>query len=122
MVAKWIETLTGPLEQKKQYREAKARIQALPSPYRQTADALNRYLTLYAAVTDGATLVQMHSDLADLLERAAADNTPVGDVVGDDPVDFAETFALAYGGKQWIDKERQRLIRAIEDAKRDEPQ
>ncbi|MFV0533795.1 MAG: DUF1048 domain-containing protein [Cumulibacter sp.] len=121
MVAKWIETLTGPLEQKKQYRHTKARIQALPSPYRQPAVALNRYIMMYAAVADGDTLIQMHSDLTDLLERAAADNTPVGEVLGDDPVDFAETFALAYGGKQWIDKERQRLVRDIEDAKRDEP-
>ncbi len=31
MVAKWIETLTGSLEQKKQYKQDKARIDSLPS-------------------------------------------------------------------------------------------
>ena len=36
------------------------------------------------------------------------------EIVGDDPVEFAETFAQAYTGKQWIDKERARLIKAIE--------
>lgn len=30
MAAKWIEALTGSLEQKKQYKQAKARIEALP--------------------------------------------------------------------------------------------
>ena len=33
MAAKWIEALTGSLEQKKQYRDAKKRIDALPEPY-----------------------------------------------------------------------------------------
>ena len=37
MAAKWIEALTGSLEQKKQYKQAKARIDALPSPYREVA-------------------------------------------------------------------------------------
>jgi DNA-binding ferritin-like protein (Dps family) len=74
----------------------------------------------YGGVTEGDTIVQMFSDLADLWERAAADGTPVGDIVGDDPVEFAESFAQAYGGKRWIDKERTRLIEAVEDAKRKE--
>ena len=42
------------------------------------------------------------------------------EIVGDDPVEFAETFAQAYTGKQWIDKERARLTKAIEDAEREE--
>jgi DNA-binding ferritin-like protein (Dps family) len=55
-------------------------------------------------------------DLAELWERAAADGTPVRDIVGDDPVEFTETFRAAYAGKEWIDKERARLRRAIDDA------
>ncbi len=51
----------------------------------------------------------MIGDFADLWERAAADGTPVRDIVGDDPVEFAETFPQAYTGKRWIDKERARL-------------
>ena len=70
--------------------------------------------------TGGDTLVAMLGDLVDLWERAAADGTPVSEVVGDDPVDFAETFARSYLGSQWIDKERARLTRAVEDAVRGE--
>lgn len=120
MAAKWIETLTGSLEQKKQYKQAKARLDALPEPYRQTAAALHRYFTYYGGITDGDTLVRMFLDHADLWERAAIDGTPVSAVIGDDPVAFAEDYAQAYGGKQWIDKERARLIEAVDDARKKE--
>lgn len=120
MVAKWIETLTGSLEQKKQWRQYKARIEALPEPYRGAAKALERYFMYAGGITDGDTVVQMFADFADLWERAAADGTPVHEIVGDDPVEFAESFTQAYGGKQWIDKERARLNKAIKDAEQGE--
>lgn len=120
MAAKWIELVTGSLEQKKQYKKERARIEALPEPYGTVAKALERYLMYYGGVTDGETLIKMFGDLADLWERAAADGTPVRAIVGDDPVEFADTFAQAYTGKRWIDKERARLTKAIEDAEREE--
>lgn len=120
MAAKWIETLTGSLEQKKQYRQDKARIDALEEPYGTAAKALHRYLMYYGGIVDGDTLTTMFGDLADLWERAAADGTAVRDIVGEDPVEFAEAFALAYSGSHWIDKERARLTEAIEGAERGE--
>ena len=74
----------------------------------------------YGGVTDGETALTMFGDFADLRERAAADGTSVREIVGDDPVEFAEAFVQAYSGKQWIDKERARLTKAIEDAERGE--
>jgi DNA-binding ferritin-like protein (Dps family) len=117
-MANWIETLTGSLEQKKQYRQHKARMEALPEPYAAAAKALQRYFMYTAGYTDGDTLMAMMSDSVDLWERAAADGTPVREIVSEDPVEFAETFAAAYTGKQWIDKERARLVAAIEQAER----
>jgi len=122
MAAKWIEALTGSLEQKKQYKKDVARMEALPEPYRASAKAVQRYVMYAGGVTDGATLVTVMGDLADLWEQAAADGTPVRDIVGDDPAAFAEEFAAAYQGKQWIDKERERLNKAIADAEREEPE
>jgi DNA-binding ferritin-like protein (Dps family) len=116
MVAKWIEALTGSLEQKKQYKQAVARVDALPEPYRSSAKALNRYFMYYGGITDGDTLVTMISDHTDLWERASIDGTPVRDITGDDPVEFAETFASSYQGTQWIDKERARLTKSIDAA------
>ena len=116
MAAKWIEALTGSLEQKKQYKQDKARIEALPEPYATAAKAMHRYVMYYGGITDGETLMKMFGDLADLWERAAIDGTPVRAIVGNDPVEFAETFAQAYSGRQWIDKERKRLTEAIDQA------
>ena len=122
MAAKWIEVLTGSLEQKKQYRQYKARIEALPEPYRTAAKAFERYLMYNGGITDGDAemMITMLGDFADLWERAAADGTPVRTIVGEDPVEFADAFAEAYAGKRWIDKERARLTKAIEDAEREE--
>ena len=118
MAAKWIENVTGSLEQKKQYRQYMSRIDALPEPYRTVAKALQRYYMYYGGFLDGETALKMWGDFVDLWERAAADGTPIRAIVGDNPVEFAETFAQAYAGKQWIDKERARLTRAVEDAER----
>jgi DNA-binding ferritin-like protein (Dps family) len=121
-MANWIETVTGSLEQKKQYRVYKARLDAIPQPYGTAAKAMDRYFMFYGGFTDGETALTMMGDLIELWERAAVDGTPVRAIVGEDPVEFAETFARAYSGTQWIDKERARLIKSIEDAERGEQQ
>lgn len=116
MAAKWIELVTGSLDEKRQYKQQRARLEALPEPYGSVTKAFQRYFMYYAGIVDGATTITMMSDFADLWEQAAADGTPVQAIVGDDPVEFAETFAQSYVGKHWIDKERARLVKAIEDA------
>ena len=117
MAAKWIERVTGSLEQKKRFKQYRARIEALPEPYRTVAKAIERYFMYSGGMTiDGETALKMWGDLVDLWERAAADGTPVRTIVGEDPVDFADTFAQAYTGKRWVDKERARLTRAVDDA------
>ena len=88
MAARWIELVTGSLEQKKQYRHYKARIEALPEPYGTVAKALQRYFIYYGGVIDGETALKMFDDFADLWERAAADHTPVRAIVGDDPLPY----------------------------------
>lgn len=59
MTSKWIEALSGSLEQKKQYKQEKARIDSLPDPYGVAARALHRYFMYYGGITDGDTLVTM---------------------------------------------------------------
>lgn len=120
MASKWIEMVTGSLEQKKQYRQLRARLEALPEPYLSVAKAVQRYFMYNGGITDGDTLVTMMNDFVELWERAAADGTPVRDIVGEDPVEFAETFIEAYLGKRWIDKEKARLTAAVEAAEETE--
>jgi DNA-binding ferritin-like protein (Dps family) len=112
----WIEQVTGSLEQKKRYRQYKARTKQLPANYRSAVDALERYLMYFGSMTRGETLVSMLEDLADLFEQSAANGTPIREIVGEDPVEFAETFLQNYSEGQWINKERERLTSAIDRA------
>lgn len=116
MAAKWIELVTGSLEDKKTYRDLKDRQKRLPSPYRETAEALERYLMSVGGLAGGGTLLDMMRDLLELMEQSAADSTPVRNVVGDDPVEFIETFIASYTGRTWMDKERAKLREAIDRA------
>ncbi|MFZ3454548.1 DUF1048 domain-containing protein [Arthrobacter sp. 7Tela_A1] len=115
-----LEKITGSLRDKRRWREYKARKKTLPAPYGTSLGAVERYLTYLGALSNGSILMSMLEDLADLFERAAADRTPIRAVVGDDPVEFAETFLRNYSDGQWISKERERLIRAIDSAEEDE--
>lgn len=116
MAAKWIEALTGSLEQKKQYKQDMARMEALPAPYADVAKAMNRYFMYYGAIAESDALLAMIGEHVDLWERAAIDGTTVADIVGDDPVGFAEEFVRSYRTKEWIDKERTRLVKAVDAA------
>jgi DNA-binding ferritin-like protein (Dps family) len=116
MAAEWIEQITGSIEQKRQYQQYKARTKQLPENYHAAIDALERYLMYFGAITKGDVLVSMLEDLADLFEQSVADETPIREVVGEDPVEFAETFLQNYSEGQWIKKERERLTEAIDRA------
>ncbi len=120
MAAEWIEKITGSLEQKKQYRQYKARKEQLPTNYRTAIDALERYLMYYGSIAKGDVLLSMLDDLAILFEQSAANGTPIRAIVGNDPVEFAEEFLRNYAQGQWINKERERLITAIARAEGEE--
>ena len=77
-------------------------------------EALERYLMYFGAITKGNVLVSMLEDLADLFEQSAASGTPIRALVGENPVEFAETFLQNCSEGQWINKERERLIDAID--------
>jgi DNA-binding ferritin-like protein (Dps family) len=114
MAPKWIEAVTGSLEEKKQYKQHLVRVSRLPEDYRTAVEALERYYMYFGGISRGDVLLKMLDDLADLFEQAAADATPIRVIVGDDPVEFAETFIANYSEGQWINKERTRLIDAID--------
>ncbi len=45
MAAKWMDPLTGSLDQKKQYNQGKVRIEALPEPCATSAKTMRRFFT-----------------------------------------------------------------------------
>jgi DNA-binding ferritin-like protein (Dps family) len=104
--------VTGWTEQKRRYRQYKARTKQLPENYHAAIDALERY-TQFFGPGKGESLLAMLEDLADLFEQSAANGTPIREIVGEDPVEFAEEFLRNYPEGQWIGKERERLTSAI---------
>ena len=109
MAPRWI-------EQKRQYRRYKRRIEQLPESYRMAAAAMERYTNYLGGLGDADSILSMLDDLADLFEQAAADGTPVREIVGEDPVEFAEAFLRNYPAGHWITRERDRLTRSIQQA------
>ncbi|MFI6920122.1 DUF1048 domain-containing protein [Nonomuraea spiralis] len=116
----YLEIVTGPLEDKRRYRQYKARIKQLPQNYRTAADALERYLMLLGPA-DGAGAMAMYEDLAELFEQSVADGTAVRDIFGADPVEFVEAFVANYPVGQWRAKERNRFTSAIDRAAGEDP-
>ena len=67
-------------------------------------------------MVDAKSAASLLEDLTDLFERAAADGTPIREIVGADPVEFVEALVQNYEKGGYIARERERLISAIERA------
>ncbi|MEU5014321.1 DUF1048 domain-containing protein [Streptomyces sp. NPDC021749] len=108
-----IAKLIGP---KKRWRAYKARSRRLPEPYRTAVEAIERHL-MHFVPTDGDSNASMFEDLADLFEQAAADGTPIREIVGEDPAEFVEAFAQNYSEGGYVPaRARKRLTDDIERA------
>jgi len=104
---------------KRRWREYKARVRRLPENYRMAVDAFERYLMYFGAV-DADSAASLFEDLADLFEQAAADRTPIREIVGEDPVEFIETLIQNYDKGGYVARERERLTSAIERAEEED--
>ena len=108
----FISKVIGP---KRRWRAYKARVRQLPPNYRNAVDAIERYLMFFGPM-DADSAASLLEDVADLFERAAADGTPIHEIVGDDPVEFVEALVANYAKGGYVTRERERLTRAIESA------
>jgi DNA-binding ferritin-like protein (Dps family) len=103
---------TTVIGDRKRWRQYKARTRALPEDYRTAVEGIERYLMYFGAV-DGDNAASIFEDVADLFERAAADSTPIRDIVGDDPVAFVDALVDNYEKGGYVARERERLNRTI---------
>jgi DNA-binding ferritin-like protein (Dps family) len=101
--------------EKRRWRAYKARTRHLPANYRTAVEAVERYL-MHFGPTDGDSAASVLEDLADMFEQAAADETPIREIVGGDPVEFVEAFVRKYPKGGYVTRERKRLTSAIERA------
>ena len=119
MATRWprrtLEFVTGSIDQKRRWRQYKARKQRLPENYRAALDAAQRY-TYYSGLADGESVMRMLEDLIDVFEQGAANGTPIRELVGENPVEFMDEFLTNYRKGAWNAGERDRLSDAIRHA------
>jgi DNA-binding ferritin-like protein (Dps family) len=101
--------------EKRRWRRYRARVKAIPEPYRSAVETIEDYLISFGR-GDGAGWAEQLEDLADLFERAAADGTPIREIVGEHPEEFVEAFVQNYPEGQWVIRERERLRSTIAHA------
>ena len=70
----------------------------------------------FGAINDADSITNLFGDVIDIFERAAADNAPIRDIVGDDPVEFADALIRNYQATGYVAKEKARLAKSIDDA------
>jgi DNA-binding ferritin-like protein (Dps family) len=97
---------------KRRWRQYKARTRALPESYRTAVEGIERYL-MHFGVLDPDNAASLFEDVADLFERAAADGTPIREIVGDDPVEFVEALVRNYDKGGYVAREQARLVSTI---------
>lgn len=101
---------------KRRWHDYKARVRELPEPYRGAVEAFERYLMISGGIVDGDSAASLFENIADVFEQSAADGTPIREIVGNDPIEFIEAFIRNYPEGDWRNRERQRLIEAIDHA------
>jgi DNA-binding ferritin-like protein (Dps family) len=106
---------------KKRWRAYKARVRQLPPNYRAAVDAIERYL-MHFVPADEDSVASEFEDLADLFEQAAADGTPIREIVGADPLEFVQAFAQNYSSGGYAPaRARKQLTDAIARAQEESP-
>lgn len=106
------EFTTKVIGDKRRWRAYKARTRQLPEPYRKTIKALERYLLRFGPA-DADQAATVFEDLATRFEQAAAAGTPVREIVGANPVDFAKGYVRQHTDGGLSAQERERLISEI---------
>ncbi|CAM4320844.1 DUF1048 domain-containing protein [Nocardia ninae] len=111
----FISKVVGP---KLRWRKYKSRVSQLPPNYRTAVEAIERYM-MHFVPTDGEASISMFDDLADRFEQAAAQGTPIREIVGPDPGEFVGTLVHNYTDGGYVSaRVRKKLIEAIAHAEK----
>lgn len=108
MLKKIIETVTGSLDAKKEYKLYKKRVNGLPSEYKNAMLGIQTYMQNFGSL-DGKELY----DILDMLEIAVVDGRKVTDVIGKDIESFCEDVIKAVPEKTWINSYKQKVTKKI---------
>jgi len=100
------------LNDKKEYKEMMARVEALPGDYPEAYKKICEYMWRFSAGS-GMDMLRIQYDLIDLFEDGAAEGKDVLEITGEDVTAFAN--GLIEQAKRWDDKLRTNLNKSILD-------
>jgi DNA-binding ferritin-like protein (Dps family) len=98
------------LDDKKEYKEMMARVEALPDDYSEVYKKICNYMWRFSSGS-GMDMLRIQYDLIDLFEAGVADGKDVLEVTGTDVTTFAN--GLIDLAKRWDDKLRNNLNKSI---------
>lgn len=94
------------IESKKRYKEYKLNKGNLPKDYQEAITALEKYMFNFAK---GENFMVVLEDVLGIFQEAALDNLNILEVVGENPVIFADTIMAEYPEELWIVKYQNKL-------------
>jgi len=110
MFKKIIETVTGSLEEKKEYKAYKKRIDNLPTDYKNAMVSIETYMWSFCA--DGTMLKELYNIL-DMLEENVSDGRKVTDIVGNDITAFCDDILKEIPEKTWMNSYKEKIQKRI---------
>lgn len=100
------------IKDKKRYKQFTKDVQALPTSYATTVNALTKYIWNFAG---SGAMMDVLEEVLHIFQESAAENVPVRQIVGEYPVEFAENIMAEYPNELWLIKYRNQLRQKISE-------
>lgn len=94
------------IQEKREYRAYKTRVNKLPEEYKKAMNAIENYMWNYAK---GSGMLELLKNILEMFENSASDGLSVRNVVGDDIAEFADTLLAEFPEKTWMDKNEKKI-------------
>jgi len=99
------------IQEKREYRAYKQRVENLPEEYRKAMKAIEEYMWNFAK---GAGMLEHLKNILEMFENSASEGLSVRDVVGEDIAEFADSLLAEFPEETWMDKMRKKLRDSID--------
>ncbi|MDR1790286.1 MAG: DUF1048 domain-containing protein [Propionibacteriaceae bacterium] len=103
-----LDTVLGARADKREWRQYKARVQALPPDYRLVMEKIQKFFWNTSGVTDGHLITVLY-DICALFEEESAAGRPVLEVTGDDVAGFVENVVRESQATTWQGQKAKQL-------------
>lgn len=94
------------IQEKKDYREYKDRVNQLPQDYSKVMKGIEKYMWSYAK---DAKMFEHIQSVLEMFENGASEGLPISNVIGEDVVTFADNILAEIQEDTWMYDMRKKL-------------